>query len=73
MNLTRHGGYDGKGGYKMRNEARIEKAKEILFSNTPADRIIETYVGSDFIEFIVSAGGDVLTYRIYNNGKVYER
>ncbi len=50
-----------------------EKAKKILFDNTPADRIIETHQAGDFWEFTVRAGGDVLVYRIYDNGEIYSR
>ena len=50
-----------------------EEAKKILFNQTPADRIIDSYETKDFWEFDVRAGGDVLTYRIYDDGEVYER
>ena len=54
-------------------EDRLEEAKKILFENTPADRIVEYYVGIDFVEFACRAGGDLLCYRVYKNGKIYER
>lgn len=58
-------------------DKRIAKAKEILFEKTPTDRIIEThhvgYFSGYFIEFLVSAGGDYLTFRVYDNGTVTER
>lgn len=52
---------------------RLEKAKKILFEETPTDRIIDYYIGVDYVEFDCKAGGDTLTYRVYKNGKIYER
>lgn len=57
---------------KVNNE-RVSKAMEILFEETAAEHIVDTYEGSDFVEFICTAGGDVMKYRVYNNGKIYER
>lgn len=47
--------------------------KEIIFTNTPIDKIISTNDGPGFIDVIGCAGGDILTYRIYENGQVIER
>lgn len=55
------------------SKERLEKAKKILYNETPADRIIDTYQTSSFIEFVCKAGGDTLTVRIYNDGTVTER
>lgn len=57
----------------MNNKERVNKATTILFENTPADRILETYEAKDFVEFICVAGGDPLCYRVYDNGKIYEK
>ena len=54
-------------------DARVKKAKEILFMNTPMEIIYETYSEPDFIEFHGSAGGDVMCYRVYNDGGIYAR
>ena len=51
----------------------LEEAKKILFDQTPADRIIDSYEARDFWEFAVRAGGDVLTYRVYDDGMICER
>ena len=56
----------------MMNE-RLEKAKKILFEQTPADRILDTYDDYNYIEFTCSAGGDVMRIRIYDNGTVVEK
>ena len=47
--------------------------KQIVFEKTPIDNIIDYYETRDFIEVTGRAGGDVLTYRIYNNGTVTEK
>jgi hypothetical protein len=50
-----------------------EEAKKILFEKTPADRVVDSYEDRSFWEFTCRAGGDVLTYRIYDDGDVTER
>ena len=52
---------------------RIEKAKKILFENTPAERIIDAYDCGDYVQFDCKAGGDLLMFRIYNNGFICEK
>ena len=47
--------------------------KKIVFEKTPIDKIIDYYKTMQFIEVTGRAGGDVLTYRIYNDGSVCER
>ena len=47
--------------------------KEIIFTNTPIDKVISTCEGPGFIEVVGCAGGDTMTYRIYENGQVTER
>lgn len=51
----------------------IEKAKKILFENTPMEIIYDTIKTPDFIEFKGEAGGDVMRYRVYNDGSIYEK
>ena len=46
---------------------------EKIFEETPADYIIDSYRGSDFVEFVISAGGDIITYRMYDTGLLTER
>lgn len=50
-----------------------ETLKTIIYSNTPIDSIISTNEGPGFIDVVGCAGGDTLTYRIYENGQVTER
>ena len=47
--------------------------KKIVYDKTPIDTIIDYYKTGQFIEVTGRAGGDVLTYRIYNDGTVTER
>lgn len=49
------------------------KAIKILRSRTPADKIISIDKYGNFYEITARAGGDVLTYRVYENGTVTER
>lgn len=51
----------------------LEEAKKIIFNQTPTDRIIDSYETKEFWEFVCRAGGDVLTYRLYDDGMICER
>ena len=44
-----------------------------VFENTPIDNIIDTYTGKDFVEVTGRAGGDILVFRRYNDGRIVER
>ena len=37
------------------------------------DYILETVPASDFVEIIGRVGGDTVTYRVYNDGSIYEK
>ena len=37
------------------------------------DYILETVPASDFVEIIWRVGGDTVTYRVYDDGSVYEK
>ena len=54
-----------------RNEARVKKAMELALEHL--DYIMNYYTASEFVEVIGKIGGDVITYRIYDDGTVYER
>ena len=49
------------------------KAIKILYSRTPADKIISIDKYRNCYEIVARAGGDVLTYRVYENGTITER
>lgn len=37
------------------------------------DYFLETFPAPDFVEIVGRGGGDTVTYRIYNDGSMYER
>lgn len=49
------------------------KAEEMLQKEVGYDYIIEAHQTPDFYEFRVSIGGDILDFRVYEDGKIYER
>jgi hypothetical protein len=51
----------------------IEEAEKIIYRDTPIEYIYRITQTKDFIEFVGDAGGDILTYRVHNNGKVYAK
>ena len=54
----------------------MTKAKEQELMNIALDHLdyeLETYVQYDFVEVTGKKGGDVLTFRVYLDGSIYER
>lgn len=47
--------------------------QNIVYRNTPIDKINTIYEGYGFIEVNGRAGKDNLTYRLYENGMVVEK
>lgn len=47
--------------------------KKLVYEKTPIDKIIDYYKTMSFVEVTGRAGGDVLTFRIYNDGTVTAR
>jgi hypothetical protein len=41
--------------------------------NTPLDEIYSYSFARDYVEVVGDAGGDTLTYRFYNDGRITER
>ena len=54
-----------------RNETRVKKAMELALERL--DYIMDYHMSPDFVEVTGRVGGDVVTYRIYDDGSVYER
>ena len=54
-----------------KDNARVEKAINIALERL--DYIIDHRTAPDFVEVTGRMGGDTITYRIYNDGSVYER
>ena len=56
-----------------KNQERLERAKKCLFNNTPADRILDAVIMPDYVDFIVTCGGDACKYRISDDGRIGEK
>lgn len=52
-------------------KTRIEKAQKMALDSL--DYILETFPAQDFVEIVGRIGGDTVTYRVYNDGSMYER
>ena len=56
---------------KDETKKRIEKAQNMALESL--DYILETIPTPDFVEIVGRVGGDTVTYRVYDDGSVYER
>lgn len=54
-----------------RQKKRIEKAQDRALESL--DYILETVPAPDFVEIVGRVGGDTVTYRVYDDGSMYER
>lgn len=50
---------------------RIDKAQDRALQRL--DYILETISAPDFVEITGRVGGDTVTYRVYDDGSMYER
>lgn len=50
---------------------RVRKAQDKALEYL--DNILETIPAPDFVEIVGRVGGDTITYRVYNDGSVYEK
>ena len=50
---------------------RIQKAQDRALERL--DYILETIPTSDFVEIVGRMGGDTVTYRVYDDGSMYEK
>ena len=57
----------------LTNKEKISKAQDIVLAQTCVEFIEDYRCTPDFVEVIGNAGGDVLTFRVYNDGSIYER
>lgn len=55
------------------NKMKKQDIENLVYRNTPIDKIQSLYEGYNFIEVSGCAGKDNLTYRFYDNGKVVEK
>ena len=57
--------------YRYSKEQQI--ISKIVYAETPIDTIVSTYDGPNFVDVVGYAGGDTLTYRIYDSGAIVEK
>ena len=57
---------------KKKNK-RVEKALDTIYDCTPIELVDDIFETPDFVEVRGSCGGDVLRFRVYNDGRVYEK
>ena len=50
---------------------RVRKAEDKALESL--DYILETIPTPDFVEIVGRVGGDTVTYRVYDDGSMYER
>jgi hypothetical protein len=53
------------------SKEKTQRVKDAL-SNISYSKLLSWYECRDFVEVVVDRWGDVSTYRIYDNGEVYE-
>ena len=56
---------------KKNQKAWIEQAEDRALESM--DYILEPIPTPDFVEIVGRMGGDTITYRVYDNGDMYER
>ena len=52
---------------------RISKSQDIALDEGGLDYVIDVAPTPDFVEVVGRKGGDVVTYRVMNDGQFYER
>lgn len=52
---------------------RVSKAQNIALDEGGLDYVIDVTSTPDFVEVVGRKGGDVVTYRVMNDGQFYER
>lgn len=71
--IARPGGYEGSLEEDMEKDIteRVRKAQDKALECL--DYILETIPAPDFVEVVGRVDGDVVTYRVHNDGSVYEK
>ena len=57
--------------YGENTTERVRKAQNKALESL--DYILETIPAPDFVEIVGHVGGDTITYRVYDDGSMYER
>jgi hypothetical protein len=71
--VARPGGYEGRSEEDMTKDTteRVKNAQNKALEYL--DYILETVSTPDFVEVVGRVGGDTVTYRVYDDGSVYEK
>lgn len=71
--IARPGGYEGSLEEDMAKDIteRVRKAQDKVLEHL--DYILETIPTPDFVEIVGRVGGDTITYKVYDDGSVYEK
>lgn len=56
---------------KRNTSTKVQKAQERALESL--DYIMECHETPDFVDVIGSMGGDTVTYRVFDDGRMYER
>jgi len=54
-----------------KDKSRVDKALELALEHL--EYVIDHRTAPDFVEVTGRMGGDTITYRIYDDGSIYER
>ena len=54
-----------------KNQERMNRAQDRALERL--DYVMDCYEAPDFVEVTGRMGGDVITYRVYDDGMMYER
>lgn len=57
----------------MKETLKVKKAISRLKQETQVDKVLDSYDAGSFVEITIRQGGDVNTYRVYNNGAITAR
>lgn len=57
----------------IKNKDRVNKAQDILLEERGLDYVVDCYETPDFVEVVGNIGGDVVTYRVYDDGSITAR
>lgn len=52
---------------------REDRAQELLLNERGVDYIMECDSTPDFVQCVCSIGGDVVTFRVYDNGTITQK
>lgn len=55
------------------NNQRINKAQNIILNERGVDYILNAVATPNFVEITASMGGDILCFRVYDDGSIYAR